>query len=355
MKRKAVGEIGAAGGIVEVTDPSSLIYRAGIEIPLQTLNEVELITISLMATPAALPADGCFAAGECVHFGPEGLLFGSNVNLYLPYFDDNGDGLLDGTNSIELEIGVKHFNRSTGNWETVEVVNRQADANLTNVASNHLSLYMPYGNYNDLPLQADQVNILTWMTADRDTYPGGTAFGCSGVAILSDDLIFKTYAVEPLPAEKETAYFGLMTDPKIDAATKLTEEEQEILVNFIRQLEYQATCDWEDLHRPEVSSLSIEELKLVWLRRLAVAFYHEVNDRFLWKIADYSQNDLDVLLGFNFLNGNPSFLDPANSGGDFTNIAPDRYYFRNVVWSATPLHAMVIMHIVCDLYNSPTP
>ena len=400
------------------------------------MKEVELITISLIAPPAALPADGAFAGGECVNFGPEGLVFGSKVDLMLPYFDNDGDGLLDGTNSIELQIGVKHFNRSSGNWETVEVVDRQADLNLAHVASSHLSPYIPYGSCNGLPLQPDQVNdvapkydvgfgappgglgslfqsftprasalaaidigmntggdfpslgyettvnvrsdspngpllgtatvlvpgpqsvgaqlevrfdfspviplspgnpyliewispfeggrTLTWMTADRDSYSGGTAFGCAGIAILGDDLIFKTYAVEPLPAEKETAYFELMTDLKIDAATKLAEDEKEILTHLIRQLEYQATYDWEELHRPEVSSVSIDELKLIRLRRLAVAFYHEVNDSFLWKIVDYSQSALNVLLGFTILNGNPSFLDPANRGSDFANIAPDR-------------------------------
>jgi len=301
---EAVGEIGAIGGIVEVTDPSSLIYGAGIEIPPKALKEVELITISLIAPPAALPADGSFAAGECVNFGPEGLVFGSKVDLSLPYFDNDGDGLLDGTNSIELQVGVKHFNRSAGNWETVEVVGRQADLNLAHVASSHLSPYISYGNCIGLPLQPDQVNdvapkygvgcgmppgglgslfqsftpkasaltaldirlkaggefpsfgyettvnlrsdsptgpvlgsatvqvpgpqtvgtqlevrfdfspaialspgdsyliewispfeggrILTWMTADRDSYPAGTAFGCTGIAIPDDDLIFKT-------------------------------------------------------------------------------------------------------------------------------------------------------------------
>jgi hypothetical protein len=197
--------------------------------------------------------------------------------------------------------------------------------------------------------------ILTWMTADRDSYSGGTAFGCTGIASLDDDLIFKTYAVIPLPAEKETAYFELMTDLRIDAATKLSEDEKEILTHLIRQLEYQSTCDWEELHRPEVSSVSIDELKLIRLRRLAVAFYHEVNDSFPWKIVDYSQDALNVLLGFSILNGNPSFLDAANSGSDFANIAPDRYYFRNGVWSANPLHAMVIMHIVRDLYYPAGP
>jgi hypothetical protein len=197
--------------------------------------------------------------------------------------------------------------------------------------------------------------ILTWMTADLDSYPRGTAFGCTGIAIPDDDLIFKTSSVALLPDNKEDAYLNLMQNFKIQSVTKLTEDEKKILLHLIRQLEYQATCDWEELHLPEVSSLSIEELKLVWLRRLAVALYHEINDTFAWKIIDYSLNDLDVLLGFNILDGNPSFLDFANNGGDFDNIAPDRYYFRNAVWSANPMHSMVIMHIVRDLYSPAEP
>lgn len=35
--------------------------------------------------------------------------------------------------------------------------------------------------------------ILTWMVAEGDPYPGGTAFGCTGVAIPDEDFIFTTY------------------------------------------------------------------------------------------------------------------------------------------------------------------
>ena len=36
--------------------------------------------------------------------------------------------------------------------------------------------------------------ILTWVVAEGDPYPGGTAFGCSGQAIENEDFIFTTYA-----------------------------------------------------------------------------------------------------------------------------------------------------------------
>jgi len=42
--------------------------------------------------------------------------------------------------------------------------------------------------------------VLTWMTAEGDPYPGGTAFGCTGIAIPDEDFIFITYTkVAPLP------------------------------------------------------------------------------------------------------------------------------------------------------------
>ncbi|OEU73404.1 MAG: hypothetical protein BA869_02215, partial [Desulfuromonadales bacterium C00003107] len=36
--------------------------------------------------------------------------------------------------------------------------------------------------------------VLTWLIAEDDPYPGGTAFGCTGTAILDEDFIFTTYA-----------------------------------------------------------------------------------------------------------------------------------------------------------------
>ena len=36
--------------------------------------------------------------------------------------------------------------------------------------------------------------ILTWMVAETDPYPGGTAFDCTGIAIPEEDFIFITYS-----------------------------------------------------------------------------------------------------------------------------------------------------------------
>jgi len=36
--------------------------------------------------------------------------------------------------------------------------------------------------------------ILTWMGAEDDPYPDGTAFGCSDQVIEDEDFIFTTYA-----------------------------------------------------------------------------------------------------------------------------------------------------------------
>ena len=463
---EASGEIGPAGGTVEVLEPTSPIRGAKIDIPANALSDIEIITISIAQMPAELPG-GYFAAGECIEFGPHGRDFMNPIKLVLPYFDDDNDNLLDGTSAIELYVGAKYFNTTTQMWQEIEVENRKPDLNVLQVLTYHLSPYLPYGVCNGLPFQIDQVNdiagkysadcgappiglaskfqsfvpsisplaavnlrlraggdfpptgydttvnvrlynpfgpvlgtttahvpgpqtpgrqlevrydfspaiplipgdpyliewispveggrILSWMAADVDSYPGGTAFGCFGDALPEVDFIFTTYAVEPLPIEKELAYLDLMNNFRIAGITKLNEDQKELVQYFIKQLEYQSACDWEDLHRSEVTSLSLDELKLVWLRRLAVAFYHEVNDSFPWRIVDYSYNHLNVLLGFHLQSLNLSFLDPENYGSDFDNITPDGYYFRNGVWSANPLHSMVVMHIVRDLYGPAEP
>jgi broad specificity phosphatase PhoE len=48
--------------------------------------------------------------------------------------------------------------------------------------------------------------ILTWMTTEGNPYPGGTAFGCSGLAIADEDFVFTTYgALMPLTVDQLSA------------------------------------------------------------------------------------------------------------------------------------------------------
>jgi probable phosphoglycerate mutase len=48
--------------------------------------------------------------------------------------------------------------------------------------------------------------ILSWMTAEGNPYPGGTAFGCLGLPIADEDFVFTTYgAVMPLTVDGVSA------------------------------------------------------------------------------------------------------------------------------------------------------
>ena len=49
---------------------------------------------------------------------------------------------------------------------------------------------------------AESGRILTWMVAEGNPYPGGIAFGCTGVAIPDEDFIFETY-LNSLPLEPD--------------------------------------------------------------------------------------------------------------------------------------------------------
>lgn len=138
----AVGVIGPEGGVVEVTDPESVIYGAKIDIKEDVLPVKNWFYISKCEVPHNLPAS-MKSAGECIDFGPTGFNFNDQILLSIPYNDYDNDGVVDGTTTLEQDITVLYFNPTSSKWEYSEIVDFNFDVNTVRIRTNHFSQYIP--------------------------------------------------------------------------------------------------------------------------------------------------------------------------------------------------------------------
>ena len=136
----AAATIGPEGGVVEVTDPESPVYGAKVEIPEGALGEDKTLSLSAVDMPSDLPG-ASIPTGPCIDFGPDDTLFLAPVFLFLPYRDEDNDGLIDGTTLPEDQVVVNSFNETLGEWEAVEVISRDPISNVVEALVHHLSLF----------------------------------------------------------------------------------------------------------------------------------------------------------------------------------------------------------------------
>ena len=132
--------IGSAGGTIEVTDPASPIYRAGAYIQPDTLPEDTSIAVSLNENRENWSTE-IIAAGEVVQFDPDGIRFDQPVELFLPYKDDDNDGIIDGTGIEEDNVSAMFFNPETGMWKDVPVNTINTEDNTISIQTDHFSYY----------------------------------------------------------------------------------------------------------------------------------------------------------------------------------------------------------------------
>ncbi len=133
--------IGPEGGVVEVTDPNSIMYGAKIEIPEDTLSvEVEFY-IDKSEGPCELP-ETTTPAGLCIEFGPDGFEFNNDIFLSIPYNDKDNDRIVDGTSIFEEDAIVLYFNPTSNIWEKVPIVEYNFYYNSIKIKANHFSQYI---------------------------------------------------------------------------------------------------------------------------------------------------------------------------------------------------------------------
>jgi alpha-tubulin suppressor-like RCC1 family protein len=139
LDAEATASVGAEGAIVAVADTDSPLVGAAAEIPSGALDTTVTVTINQTEAPSGLTLQ---AAGLCVEFGPTGTQFTSSVTLALPYYDTDNDGIVDGTSVAENQVKAYYYNESISTWEEVDIIDRDADANVVYISVTHFSEYI---------------------------------------------------------------------------------------------------------------------------------------------------------------------------------------------------------------------
>jgi len=164
------------------------------------------------------------------------------------------------------------------------------------------------------------------------------------------------------------SYGAITYNPKVAQAMNLDQDDRQELETNIKKLECLGLDaiipSWDELHELGTYSLTSEDVKKIWLRRLAVAFYHEVHETFPWTITDYTPEALTFLLGLHVSKeeenvGIPHFFENSDdAASDFVlwkdDLGPDFNTFK-AVWAANPLRSWEVMKDVVDAYNPATP
>ncbi|CAD7781315.1 Beta-propeller repeat protein [Candidatus Methanoperedenaceae archaeon GB50] len=109
--------VGSDGGTVLVTDTSSEILGAQVEIPADALSEDTIIAISELVEEIPPFPEDIIGIGLPVHFGPEGLVFNKPGTIKIPYTEED---LENAGVSDPQELNVYTFNTTTLTWELVE-------------------------------------------------------------------------------------------------------------------------------------------------------------------------------------------------------------------------------------------
>lgn len=135
------GVMGENGGELAVVDTGTPADGAKVIIPEAALTTDQTITISYGETDLDT-LTGIDPAGVPIDFGPDGLNFNTPVYISIPYFDDDNDGIIDGTDHSEYDVALIYFNEPRGEWENVPIANRSPGANLVEAETDHFSTYL---------------------------------------------------------------------------------------------------------------------------------------------------------------------------------------------------------------------
>ncbi|MDY6989614.1 MAG: hypothetical protein SWQ30_16325 [Thermodesulfobacteriota bacterium] len=145
VKVGALAIIGPEGGVVEVTDPGSPIYGAGVEISANSLSSETLITIS--EASLELPSSEKYEnvlAGVPIRVQPDNTILGEACTIVIPYEDQNDDGAVDETDFLEEFMGLYFFTEdSSGEMYTAESYVVDTTANQIRASANHFSTWVP--------------------------------------------------------------------------------------------------------------------------------------------------------------------------------------------------------------------
>jgi hypothetical protein len=123
---EASGTVGSLGGQIEVTDSSSPVYKARIEVPAGVLSGGETVQI-LRATSGAPPFNpptymDTFIGADVIAFSFANEIPTQNVRITVPFPDANGDGIVDGTSVPATALSLLLYDDDSGRWSSAEAL-----------------------------------------------------------------------------------------------------------------------------------------------------------------------------------------------------------------------------------------
>lgn len=136
-----VGVIGRSGGNLSVSDSSSAVSGAEIEVPKEAISGDVQFSIDESYLPQPLPS-GIKQIGPCVSFFPHGQKFKRKASIFLPYTDSDNNGLIDGGGDSEKKATVFYFNPEIRQWEKQSTSFRSFSSNRTGIKTDHLSTFL---------------------------------------------------------------------------------------------------------------------------------------------------------------------------------------------------------------------
>ncbi len=138
-------------------------------------------------------------------------------------------------------------------------------------------------------------------TTQNSTFQNNSAQNNSTLVNNSQDPQIPTPIMEPISIER---YRDFLQNQQIKQAIgELTPVENNFLEASIAQLENNDLSTWNELENrfppryPE-TLLTQQEVKHIWLRRIAFSFYQEMHRKVPWSLLNYNSEDLGYLLSF---------------------------------------------------------
>jgi len=149
---EASAVIGPAGGTVEVTNPSSLLYGVKVEIPAGALNTDTNITISIQSDEPTLPTY-LKKIGPMISLTPDGTFFNIPVTISIPF---NSNIVTD-----KDMLGVYTYDKETSSWDILTL--KEMSTGEIKVLTNHFS---PFQVGEDIEPPPDDSYTGFWPSTD---------------------------------------------------------------------------------------------------------------------------------------------------------------------------------------------
>lgn len=222
--------ISSRGGIIAVTDKTSLIKGVTISIPTGALSKETAITIKQVDSPPALPMGFNFV-GTPIDFGPDGTVFSIAATVEIPFTGADLDraGVSD-VSTLQLYV----FDKATHIWSQGELVAIDTVTGKATVKAYHFSFYALAGfsgyRPSDLgkPLPGDLLYKLSissesksygWVPGHVGMYTGEKEWNGNGLASDEVKRCRKYNVVEALWTGVQYSYY------KIPGATQSCQTE----------------------------------------------------------------------------------------------------------------------------------